>query len=139
MTPFDFLTTINSSSKKDLMVEDPLCERVYNPFLINRSLSYFPDTVMYANELNQFADMDNKLQYSYLLNIVRPSKRFAKWVKKQDNNDVEAVKEYFGYGNEKALEAMSILSSEQIKIIKNKLAKGGNNERSRQLGGGDPS
>lgn len=138
MNPFDFVNAININ-KKDLIREDPDCERVYVPFVVNRALSYFPDTVLYANEINQYSFLDNKLQNSYLLNIVRPCKRFAKWVKKQDNNDTEAVKAYYGYNNEKALEALSILSSEQLTIIKNKLAKGGNNEHDRQPHRGDAS
>ena len=138
MNVFDFVNAINTN-KKDFIKEDPDCERVYVPFVVNRALSYFPDTVLYANEINQYSFLDKELQNSYLLNIVRPSKRFAKWVKKQDNNDIEAVKQYYGYGNEKALEALSILSGEQLTIIKNKLAKGGNNECDRQPHRGDAS
>ena len=138
MNVFDFVNAINTN-KKDFIKEDPDCERVYVPFVVNRALSYFPDTVLYANEINQYSFLDKELQNSYLLNTVRPSKRFAKWVKKQDSNDIEAVKQYYGYGNEKALEALSILSGEQLTIIKNKLAKGGNNECDRQPHRGDTS
>jgi len=132
MSPFDFVNAINSQSKKDLIVDDPNCEKLYNPFIVNRALSYFSDTIIYANEINQYNFLDNKLQNSYLLNIVRPSKRFAKWVKKQDNDDIGVVMEYFEYSYEKAIHALSILSSEQLTTIKNKLAKGGTNERDRQ-------
>lgn len=141
MNPFDYLNTINSS-KRDMMTgteNDELAEKSYMPFIINRTLSYFPDTLMHAHAMTEFQQLDNKLQYHYLLNTVRPSKRFAKWVKKQDNSDIEAIKQYYGYGNEKAFEALSILSCEQITIIKNKLAKGGNNERDRQPHRGDSS
>ena len=138
MNVFDFVNAINTN-KKDFIKEDPDCERVYVPFVVNRALSYFPDTVLYANEINQYSFLDKELQNSYLLNTVRPSKRFAKWVKKQDSNDIEAVKQYYGYGNEKALEALSILSGEQLTIIKNKLAKGGINECDRQPHRGDTS
>ena len=132
MSPFDFVNAINNSVKRDLINEDPDLEKLYIPFMINRALSYFPDTIMYANETNFYNFLDNKLQNSYLLNIVRPAKRFAKWVKKQDNNDIDVVMEYFGYNYEKAYQALSILSSDQLTTIKNKLAKGGINEYDRQ-------
>ena len=139
MSPFDFVNAINSTSKKDLIADDPDSEKLYTPFMVNRALSYFPDTIIYANELNGYSFLDHKLQNSYLLNIVRPAKRFAKWVKKQDNNDIDVVMEYFGYNREKAIQALSILSSDQLTIIKNKLTKGGTYERDRQLSGGDTS
>jgi hypothetical protein len=139
MNPFDFVNAINSSSKRDLIAEDPELEKAYVPFMVNRALSYFSDTVMYANEVNRYNQIDHKLQNSYLLNIVRPAKRFAKWVKKQDNNDINVVMEYFGYSREKAIQVLSILSSKQLTIITNKLAKGGTYERDRQPGGGDTS
>lgn len=139
MSPFDFVNAINSSSKKDLIEENPDLEKAYVPFMVNRAYSYFPETVMFANKVNQYNFLDNKLQNSYLLNIVRPAKRFAKWVKKQDNNDIGIVMEYFGYSYEKAIQAQSILSSDQITIIRNKLAKGGENERDRQPNRSDTS
>lgn len=141
MNPFDFVSAI-THTKKDLMTgteNDQLAESSYQPFVVNRALSYFADTVLFANEMNRYSFLDNKLQNSFLLNIVRPSKRYAKWVKKQDDNDIDAIKEYYGYSNEKALQVVSILSSEQLTKIKNKLAKGGNNESNRQLGGGNVS
>lgn len=139
MSPFDFVNAINSTSKKDLIADDPDLEKLYVPFMVNRALSYFPDTVLHANEMNLYNTLNNKLQNSYLLNIVRPSKRFAKWVKKQDNNDIDLVMEYFGYNREKAIQALSILSSDQLTIIKNKLTKGGTYERDRQPSGGNTS
>lgn len=139
MSPFDFVNAINSSSKKDLIAEDPELEKTYVPFMVNRALSYFPDTIFFANEINQFSMIDYKLQNSYLLNIVRPAKRFAKWVKKQDNNDINVVMEYFGYNYENAIQALSVLSIDQLTIIKNKLAKGGTYERDRQPSGSDTS
>ena len=139
MSPFDFVNAINSSAKKDLIAEDPDLEKSYVPFMVNRALSYFPDTVLYANEVNRYSLLDHKLQNAYLLNIVRPAKRLAKWVKKQDNNDIDVVMEYFGYSHEKAIQALSILSSEQLTTIKNKLAKGGTYERDRQPSGSNTS
>lgn len=127
MNPFDFVNSINFN-KKDLMTgteNDELSEKSYVPFVINRALSYFPDTILYANEVNTYPSLDSKLQYHYLINSIRPQKRFSKWAKKQDSGDLEAVKQYYGYNNEKALHALSLLSSSQIEIIKKQLEKGG--------------
>lgn len=135
MSPFDFVNAINSTSKKDLIADDLDMEKLYVPFMVNRALSYFPDTIFHANEMNIFSCLDNKLQNSYFLNIVRPSKRFAKWVKKQDNNDINVVMEFYGFNRDKAIQVLSILSSDQLTIIKNKLAKGGTYERDRQSSG----
>jgi hypothetical protein len=123
MSPFDFVNAI-SQSKKELM-EDPAVERLYQPFLVNKALSYFPDTVMYANEMNRRHLTDSKLQFQFFLNTVRPARRFAKWVKKQEDDDLAAVMEYYGYSPEKAKSALSILSSDQLITIKEKLEKGG--------------
>ena len=123
MSPFDFVNAV-SHNKKDLM-EDPAVERLYEPFLVNKALSYFPDTIMYANEMNRRHLVDYKPQFHFFLNTLRPAKRFAKWVKKQADNDLAAVMEYYGYGPEKAKSALSILSSDQLITIKQKLEKGG--------------
>lgn len=123
MKPFDFVNAINVT-KKDLF-EDPEVERVYSAFLVNKSLSYFQDTVLYANEMNRSSFLDSKLQFSFFLNSIRPAKRFAKWVKKQEDDELTMIMEYYGYGPEKAKSALSILSSEQLGYIKQKLEKGG--------------
>jgi len=80
---------------------------------------------MYANEVNRRHATENKLQYHFLLNSIRPLKRFAKWVKKVENNDFDAIQQYYGYSNEKTVQAMSLLSSDQINLVKEKLQKGG--------------
>ena len=123
MKPFEFLNSINDT-KKDLMT-DPDTEKLYIPFVTNRSLSYFPDTVSVANLMNQYHHIDKKLQYHFLLNIVRKRKRFSKWNKPDLDNDIEVVKEYYGYSNEKARQALSLLSSEQIQKLRKKVSKGG--------------
>ena len=123
MNPFDFVNAINKS-KEDLLKE-PESEKHYPAYMVNKALSYFPDTILYANEINQFHHLDSKLQFHFFLNSIRPAKRFAKWVKKQEDNDITAVMEYYGYNPQKAENALSILSSEQLKIIKQKLEKGG--------------
>ena len=134
MNPFDFVTSINST-KKNLMKgteNDKLAEKTYNAFIINKALSYFPDTVQLANMMNVNHGLDNKLQYSFLINIVRPGKRYSKWVKKDKDSDLELVMTYYGYNRQKAKAAIKLLSPDQMKTIKNKLDKGGvKNERSR--------
>jgi len=125
--PFDYINSINTT-KKNLMENtnnDELAEKEYNAFLTNRSLSYFPDTIGYANEMNLYHFLDKKLQYDFFINIVRPRKRFSKWSKKIENDDLNLIKEYYGYNDQKALHALSILNKNEIEIIKTKLEKGG--------------
>jgi len=123
MNHFDYLNSINTT-KKDIMVDD-IAEKEYNPFMVNRGLSYFNDTVILANEMNKYHNIDKKLQYHFLINMVRQRKRFSKWFKAESVSDIEAVKEYYGYSNEKARVALTLLSPEQITIIKQKVNKGG--------------
>jgi len=123
LSPFDFLNSINMT-KKDLM-EDPENESMYVPFVVNRSLSYFPDTVALANEMNKYHHLDNRLQYSFLINIIRKRKRFSKWVKPELENNIEKVKEYYGYSMDKARQVMPLLSADELNIIINKVDKGG--------------
>ena len=123
VNPFDFLNDINYG-KNNIMVDD-LTEKAYNPFMVNRGLSYFNDTVLMANEMNLNAHLDNRLQFDFLINIVRKKKRFSKWMKPETVSDVEAVKEYYGYSNEKAKQALTLLTSEQINELKKKVFKGG--------------
>jgi len=123
MNPFDYVNAVNYN-KQDIM-DDDLKEKAYNSFVINRSLSYFPDTVAVANIVNQYHHLDSKLQFHFLLNIVRKRKRFSKWEKQIVIDDVEAVKEYYGYSNEKARSALSLLSPDQIEQIKKRIYKGG--------------
>ena len=125
--PFDYVSSI-TYGKNDMMTgteNDELAEAGYNSYLTNKSLSYFPDTLLYANEMNVLNHVDNKLQYSYLLNSIRPKKRFSKWVKKQEDIDIEALKEYYKYSTAKAEAALSLLSPQQINEIKRRLNKGG--------------
>jgi len=128
--PFDYINAINTS-KKNLMrgsENDRLAEKSYSPFLTNRALSYHLDTVGVANEMNRRHHTDNLLQFEYLLNSVRSKKRYAKWVKKDNEGDLSVVKEYYGYNDSKALQALSILSSEQLIKIRKTLEKGGSND-----------
>lgn len=123
MNPFEYLNTINNT-KKDIMVDD-VAEKSYNAYMVNRSLSYFNDSVLYANEMNKYHHLDNKLQYHFLINSIRPRKRFSKWMKKSDQDSVEVVKEYYGYSNEKARQVLSLFSDMQITELKQRLYKGG--------------
>jgi Bacteriophage clamp loader A subunit len=128
MTPFDFVNSV-SHNKQDLFKED-ISESDYVPFVVNKSLSYFADTILYANEMNKVG-VDNKLQYHYLLNTIRPAKRFAKWVKRENIEDVAAVKQFYGYSTEKATQALTILSSDNLHYIKQKLQRGEDNDQTR--------
>jgi len=125
MNPFDYVNSINYQ-KTNLIVDDE-SEKGYNPFLTNHQLSYFPDTVQVANAMNRYYDLDKKLQYDFLLNIVRKRKRFSKWGKPEDIENLEVVKEYYGYSNEKAKSILPLLSQEQVEIIKSRMYKGGRN------------
>ena len=139
MNPFDFINAINQS-KKDVIrdSENPeLAEKLYKPFVVNKGLSYFVDTIMYANEMNRAHNLDNMLQNDYYLNSIRKAKRYSKWHKKDDDTIVDNVQEYFGVSYVRALEITKILSKEQIDLIKTIIIKGGNNEfRPKQASGG---
>ena len=124
MGPFEFTKTINDT-KHNLMDEDPEVEKDYIPFLVNRSLGYFMDTIMYANEMNQKNSLDHKLQYDFLLNIIRPRKRFSKWLKKSKDDNIDLVKKFYGYSYTKAKDVVDILSEDQLKYIRSKLDIGG--------------
>tara|TARA_R110002096_G_scaffold69149_1_gene166363 strand:- start:35637 stop:36044 length:408 start_codon:yes stop_codon:yes gene_type:complete len=123
LSPFDYLNSINST-KIDLMT-DREREKQYSTFMINRGLSYFADTVYMANEMNKYHHLDSKLQYHFLLNIVRKRKRFSKWAKADNINNIEAVKKYFGYSNDKAKQALRLLTADQITVIQTKVNQGG--------------
>ena len=105
--------------------DDPMWEKKYSPLIINKCLAPFNDTIMLVNEMNQRHHLDSKLQYDFLLNTIRSKKRYAPWVKASKLKDLEYVKEYFGYSNEKAKAALKILDNEQINTIKSSLNKGG--------------
>ena len=120
----DFLTSINTS-KHNIMEDDPMTENEYVPFIVNRTLSYFPDTVMYANELNTRSHLDNRLQFDYLLNSIRLKKRFSRWLKPEKNADIDAIKEYYSCSYRKAHEIAQILSGDQLSLIYKSMKRGG--------------
>ena len=123
MNPFEYMNSINYT-KKDIMVDD-ITEKSYNPFMVNRSLSYFQDTVFFANEMNRYHHLDHKLQFQFLINIIRKRKRFSKWNKPELDSDMDVVKEYYGYSNEKARQALTLLTPSQIEELRKKVSKGG--------------
>jgi len=123
MKPFEFLNSINYT--KQNLITDDITEKAYNGFLINRSLSYFPDTVLAANEMNVHHHLDNKLQNDFLINILRKRKRFSKWDKKKNDGDVEVIKEYYGYNDLKARQVLNLLSPDQLQELHKKVNKGG--------------
>jgi hypothetical protein len=120
----DWLNSINQT-KNNIMDEDPTSIKEYPPYIINRCLSGHIDCLMYANEMNKYHSLDKKLQYDFFINTLRPKKRFSPWIKKEEIKDLEVVKSYYKYSNEKAKQALKILSKEQLKFIKSKLDTGG--------------
>jgi hypothetical protein len=124
MNPFDYVKEI-LQGKKQLIVDD-LTEKEYNPFIVNRSLSYHKDCVLYANEMNRRHFLDKKLQNDFLLNTVRSQKRpFAKWVKAEKSDDLECIKQIYGFSDSKAREALRLLSKDQIQQLKEQTDTGG--------------
>ena len=120
-----YLKSINEDKNNLMDGDDPLYEKKYPAFIINKCLAPFNDTIMLVNEMNYHNHLDNKLQYDFLLNSLKREKRFASWMKASKVKNLEYVKEYFGYNNQKARAALDILTDEQIATIKDKLNKGG--------------
>lgn len=122
LTPFDFVKSINKHTEIPFDVES---EKAYAPFIVNRAFSYFPDTILAANELNTNGNLPKQLQYHYLLNIIRPSNRFAKWSKKVDSDSFNVVQEHFKFNTKKTLAALRILSKDDIEKLRSFSNKGG--------------
>ena len=123
MNPFDYVNAINKT-KKNIMVDD-LAEKEYNPFIINRALSFFSDTILYANEMNKYHHLDHRLQFDFFINIIKKKKRWSKWIKPQDINNLELIKQHYGYSNDKAKSVLQLFNNEQIEELKRKGLKGG--------------
>jgi len=135
----DFLNSINQT-KVNIMDEDALTEKEYPPFVVNRTLSYFLDTIMYANEINTHHHADNKLQFDYLLNSIRSKRRFSRWLKPDENKNLDVIKEYYGYSNQKAKDALNILTEDQLSLLNERMEKGGlkNGRNNRSKKGNKP-
>ena len=122
-----YLNAINYEKKNLMDTDDEMWEKKYPAFIVNKWLAPFTDTIMLVNEMNKLHHLDKKLQFDFLLNSVRTRKRFAPWLKEEKIDNLECVKEYYGYSNEKAKSALKLLNDEQIKTIKDSLNKGGRN------------
>ena len=120
----DWLNSINYS-KKNLIDEDPDIEKKYPAYIINRCMSGHLDAIMYANEMNLYHNLSSKLQYDFLLNILRSKKRFSPWVKKEELKNLDYVKRYYGYSDEKAKQVLPLLSKKELTFIQEKLERGG--------------
>jgi hypothetical protein len=120
----DYLNSINYD-KTPLMDNHPEIEKSYVPFVVNRCLSYFPDTIMYANSTNMRSGMNKKMQFDYLRMSIRPRKRFSKWMKNEISDEVKSIKEYFNYSTSKAIEIQPLLSQKEKNLILDGLNRGG--------------
>ena len=118
----DWLNSINFTKQ---IPEDPAEIKTYTPYIINRCLSGHLDCVLFANEMNKYSFLDKDMQYSFYLNTLRKKKRFSPWLRKEKVTDLEIIKQYYGYSNEKAFNALKILTPEQINYIKQRLETGG--------------
>lgn len=123
----DWLNSINST-KDNLISDDPTLIKSYPPYIINRCLSSHIDAILFANEMNKNHHLDKELQYSFYLNSLRKKKRFSPWLRKDKVTDLDIVKQYYSYSNDKAMQALKILSREQLDFIKQRLETGGRNK-----------
>lgn len=121
----NYLKAINETKEPLMDGEDEEWEKKYPPYIVNKCLSPFQDTILLVNEINQYPNIDKKLQFDFLINSLRPRKRFTPWLKAKKLENIEYVKEFYGYNNEKAKVALTILNDDQIATIKQKLNKGG--------------
>lgn len=126
INPFDFVNAINHT--KENIIVDEWTESQYKPFLVNKALSFTADTVIQANEMNSRPHLDKKLQYDFLINIIRSRKRFTKWLKPEKIEAIKIVQEYYGYSYEKASQILPLLSDEQVDYLKLRIKKGGIND-----------
>ncbi len=120
----DWLNSINQT-KKNIIDEDPTLKKDYPPYIINKCLSAHLDCILFTNEMNMYHQLDKDMQYSFYLNTLRKRKRFSPWLRKDKVKDLECVKQYYGYSNEKALQALKILNKSQLDFIKQRLEIGG--------------
>ena len=125
----DYIKAINQTKENLMDTEDEHWEKKYPPFIVNKCVAPFPDTIMLVYEINQLHHLDKKLQFDFLINSLRPRKRYTPWVKAMKLENLEYVKEFYGYDNEKAKVALDILDDEQISAIKQKMNKGGRDGR----------
>ena len=120
----DWLNSINFN-KDDLTSDDPDCIKEYPSYIVNRCLSGHLDTILYANEMNLHPNLDKDMQYQFFLNSLRKRKRFSPWLRKDKVDNLNIIKKYYGYSNEKALQALRLLTQQQLDYIKKRLETGG--------------
>tara|TARA_B100000287_G_scaffold126361_1_gene118471 strand:+ start:217 stop:597 length:381 start_codon:yes stop_codon:yes gene_type:complete len=120
----EWLNSINNT-KKNLIDEDPSLEKEYPPYIINRCFSGHIDSIMFANELNKYPNLQKKLQYDFFLNSLRKKKRFSPWLRKDQIKNLDLIKQYYGYSNEKAKQVLNILTKEQLSFMRDRLETGG--------------
>tara|TARA_Y100000385_G_scaffold254566_1_gene279506 strand:- start:128 stop:511 length:384 start_codon:yes stop_codon:yes gene_type:complete len=119
----DYLYSINQS--KQSVIVDDAAEKGYPPFIVNKCLSSFTDSILYSNEMNMNSHLDNKLQYDFYINSLKPRKRFSPWLRKDTVENIDLVKQYYGYNHSKAIAALRILTNADLEQIKKLLDKGG--------------
>lgn len=135
--PFDYVKSV-SYEKEDIMLDEQ-DEKSYSPYLTNRALSYHEDSIYFTNEMNTRFDTENRLQYLFFLNILRKRKRFSSWEKPEENEQVDIVSKYYDVSTSKAKEYFSLLTSEQIEVLNERMNIGGNNVRRPNVTGGESS
>lgn len=137
MNLFDYLNDINFDKTNIISKSDnpELAEKLYQPFVVNRFLSYSVDCIKIANEVNQRPHCDKKLQFDFLLNTIRKKKRFSKWEKKVDDEKLELIMKHYNYSYAKANQVVSLFTDEQITLIKNKYNAGGLDDNKPKLNG----
>ena len=123
ISPFEFINAIHHS--KEPLIVDEWSEKQFNPYIINRGLSFGADTAIYANEMNSRPHLDRLLQFDFLINTIRPRKRYNKWLKYETVEVLDSIQEYYGYSKEKARQVLPLLSDTQLKTIKSRLNRGG--------------
>ena len=121
----DYLPAINHTKKNLMDSDDVMWEKKYPAFMVNKVLSGFSDTIMLTNEMNRNHFLDRDMQFQFLLNSIRSKKRFTPFLRANKLKEIECVKEYYGYSNDKAKSALDILTKDEIELIKEKLYKGG--------------
>ena len=121
----EYLNAINYTKNNLFDTEDESVEKEYTPFIVNRCLSYFMDTVLYVNAVNQRNHLSKNMQFDYLLNSIRKNKRYSKWLKRESEENLDIVKEFYAYSDRKAREILDILTSDDVDWMKEKLNKGG--------------
>jgi len=123
ISPFQFINAIHFT--KEELIVDEWSEKQYPPYLVNRGLSFGHDTVVAANMMNSRPHIEKKLQFDFLINSIRPRKRFNKWIKAQEVELIEMIRQYYNYSTEQARQVASLFDETQTKLLKQKLERGG--------------